>query len=144
MTDGKSVLRALIGLEAWGARIGDGGYLSIEFGPENKIERSRFPRGEFSIWIPGAPWRIEFDGSILVGSGQEDLETTKVNFINGDRIEDIKIDELSLIVDIEWRSGRTLQVFCENIDSSTIEFFLPNCVYSLESDGSLACEISTC
>jgi hypothetical protein len=140
MTDQESVLRTLIGLEAWGARIGDGGYLSIEFGPVDTNERNRFPRGEFSIWIPGAPWRIEFDGSILVGSGQEGLETAKVLFINGDKITDIKIDRSSLIVDVEWRSGRTLRVFCENTDSSTIEFFLPHCVYSLEKDGSLACE----
>ena len=57
-----------VGQTAWGAAIGHGSYLTVEFGDPLPPERSDGrPHGRWHLWVADAAWRIE-GADLLVAS----------------------------------------------------------------------------
>lgn len=112
----------------------------IDFGKPVRRSVSKHIQGEFSFWIPGAPWRLECDGQIIAGSGQDELPPDTLECLIGDRVQEIIARPPHFDVSIIWYSGKTLRVFCENADFSVIDFFLPHIVYSLDSSGKITAD----
>lgn len=89
----RTILSPILGKKAWGAVLGVGSFLTIEFG--NPIKReisSNRLQGEWNLWLYGCGWRLEQGETILVGSeGQREKIRSVVEIINGRRLLDIKI-----------------------------------------------------
>jgi hypothetical protein len=134
------VIKEICGKRAWRARKGVGTYVLIEFG--EKQVRGTEESGEYSIWIRGAPWRLDEDGKILAGSGQEELSTASIDCLNGDFITSIRAEPPYFDIVLGWQSGRRLHVFCENEEPSwsTLIFFTPVGTYGFGSSGKISFE----
>lgn len=133
MTEFENVLAQFSGRIAWNARIGVGTHVLVEFG--QRVMDSEKVQGEYSLWITGAPWRLEQGNKIIAGSGQDDLHSETLECLNGDQIEKITAHRPYFDASIVWRSGKRLRVFCENTDFDTIVFFTPEKTYSFDSTG---------
>ena len=138
MSDLRYKLSGLIGQDAWGVRIGIGTHLLLEFGAIREIEDGKI--GDFSVWVPGAPWRLDDASKIIAGSGQDDLSIDSVQVLNGDKITDIVIEETYFEVKILWESGLRLSVMSENSDEDTIVFFVCDEVFVVDGTGQLITE----
>lgn len=68
----KEFIRPLLGQRAWGARLGIGSFLTIEFGSVANLAE-RHLHGEWHLWVYGCKWRIT-EGDTLVGSSEHDRE----------------------------------------------------------------------
>lgn len=136
----EEALSQFTGLKAWNARIGIGTHVLVDFGKPVCIPDSADIQGEFFFWITGAPWRLEYDGEILAGSGQDELPTDTLECLNGDRISEIIAKDPYFDILIIWESGKLLRVFSENTDFDTIVFFLPGVTYGLDSTGEIDVE----
>jgi hypothetical protein len=135
-------LQKMYGLEAWGVRKGIGTHVTIEFG--RRREGEPHPIGEYSLWISGAPWRLEKDGRMLSGSGQDTLSTYDLECLNGDRVLAVQTAPPYFDFVVVWESGRKLSVFCENPDPEvdTLVFIVVHGSYSLGSSGSITYEVT--
>jgi hypothetical protein len=126
--------------DAWGARVGHGTHVSIEFGPSTSVGPRGQLRGEFGVWIPGSPWRLMKGGIILAGSGQEVFAHDTLGLLNGDRIRTLRILPNSYDIVLEWASGALLNVFNEyGVSNNLIVFYKQQC-FSVSSTGAIAME----
>jgi hypothetical protein len=135
-------IQKLYGQEAWGARKGTGTHIQIEFGSQRQGEP--YPFGEYSLWVSGAPWRLERNGRIASGSGQDDLSTNDLACLNSDRVLAVEAEAPYFDVIIFWASGYKLSIFCENkrSDLDTLVYYVPHGAYGLDSSGSVSYEKS--
>src|SRR5258708_17219662 len=96
------LLQSLTGREAWGAKVGVGSFLLLEFGHPVTVPMKTvdpFVKGAWHLWLYEAAWRIEVGGALRAGSGdtserKEQLEEA-VKVLDGLRLEAISIAPLS-------------------------------------------------
>lgn len=69
LADLEQEARRLVGLPTWGGSVGHGSLLIIEFG-EVRTSSTGGRRGEFYLWIYGAPWTIREHGVPIANSEQ--------------------------------------------------------------------------
>lgn len=77
MTDGGSAIdaiqehvRPLIGQRAWGAAVGYGSFVTVEFGRPTATDRGR-THGEWHLWVYCCAWRLEH-GERIVAASEDD------------------------------------------------------------------------
>jgi hypothetical protein len=105
----------LIGLRTWGAEIGVGTHLTLELG-DKWTSRQNKSRGDWSIWVAGVPWRIISAGSLIVGSGSDDLKTARNETLNKQILENILIEHPAYGAIFEFSGGVKLEVFIDTGD----------------------------
>jgi hypothetical protein len=128
--------------DAWGARVGHGTHVLIDFGPSTSVGPREQLRGEFGIWIPGSPWRLMKEGIILAGSGQDVFASDTLGQLNGDRIKTFRILPDSFDVVLEWASGSLLYVFNEYCSDDHLVVFYKQQCFSISSTGGIMIEFN--
>jgi hypothetical protein len=62
----------LTGQRAWGVALGQGSFLTMEFGkPVQPAKASEAIHGEWHLWLYGCAWRVEENGRVIVSSEDE-------------------------------------------------------------------------
>lgn len=74
----KDHLQPLLGQTAWGVRLGEGTFITMEFGSKNIKKQSRRPHGEWHLWVYFCAWRLEDEENVLVASedSREQMDAT--------------------------------------------------------------------
>lgn len=125
----RKILYPILGKKAWGAAIGVGSFLTIEFGgPIQKEVKSDRLHGEWNVWLYGCGWRIEQGDTILVGSeDQSEKIASVIEVINGLRLLDVTLNgpayDTIFIFENDVRIS-TFQIYTEEMESWY--FYLPD------------------
>lgn len=92
--------QGLIGKPAWGVALGDGSFLTLEFGEVLQDEPNRKLHGSGHLWVYCCAWRIETPDDVLAYSeddrsrltnivhvlNDKSLESVEINFPHGDTL----------------------------------------------------------
>ena len=109
----------LRGLPTWGAMIGVGSFLTIEFGG---IRRSSVgqARGDFSLWIYGARWTIREHGEVFgdstMGHQEMSLAARRLN-----RLPVETVDIAPESVTLRLRLGSEIELVAEPLGDPDME-----------------------
>ncbi len=112
----ENILTSVYGKEAWGADLGYGSFLTVEFGQPVKTDpKSSRKYGEWNLWLYGCAWRIEQTGSVLAGceDEREDIKAV-VGILNGKKL--VKIEFGPVAFDTVFR-------FEDNLDIRTFQIY---------------------
>lgn len=121
-------LAAAVGSTAWGAALGVGSFLTVEFGPERAVQDPKQRcHGAFHLWVYCSAWRIETATAIIASSEdpRERLEAT-VRHLDGRTLSGIRIERPSLSASFTFDDGtvlRTFSIFSEEYEHWM--FYLP-------------------
>jgi|SRR5882762_6011271 len=102
----------LIGRPPWGVRLGEGSFLTMEFGKPEANQSNGIVHGEWHLWLYMCMWRIETKEKVLAGSEDDRtsikllLETLDFGATQG---ADINLPSLDL--SIRFSSGVSLTTF---------------------------------
>src|SRR3954447_11288960 len=68
-------MKGLIGQTAWGVRLGEGSFITLEFGKSMPPNPEGHTHGEWHLWVCCCAWRLERLDQVIVGSddGRDDL-----------------------------------------------------------------------
>src|SRR5438045_3671110 len=65
----QAIIAPLLGRKVWGAALGMGSFVTLEFGAARPPERPRARiHGEWHVWIYCTAWRLEQDDVIIAAS----------------------------------------------------------------------------
>jgi hypothetical protein len=68
----RAKMQGLPGQKAWGVALGEGSFLTIEFGkPVQPARVGEAVHGEWHLWLYGCAWRIEQNARVIVSSEDE-------------------------------------------------------------------------
>ena len=102
-------LTAAYGLTAWGTKLGQGSFLTLELG---EPVTPGGERGRYHLWIYLAAWRIEDETDVLAGSEDDhDGLAGKVTVLDGRRLASISVEHPSLSTRFEFEGGLVLITF---------------------------------
>ncbi len=123
----KARLATAIGQTVWGAALGVGSFVTLEFGRSVEDSRGKV-HGEFHLWIYCTAWRIESMEKVIASSedAREELQTL-VPQLNGKLLSGIDIDPISLSAIFSFVDGTALRTF--SVFSKEYEhwmFYLPD------------------
>ncbi len=113
LNDIQAIIRPLLGQEAWGVALGEGSFITLEFGARRPTTRARErPHGEWHLWVYCCAWRL--DGNDAVIAASEDMRTTleaAVQRLNGLALRAVDIRRPALETTLTFDNGITLQLF---------------------------------
>jgi hypothetical protein len=124
-----SILAQLIGKKTWGARLGEGSFLTVEFGAElpTTTPKGR-PHGEWHLWVYCSAWRLDRAGAILAASEDDrDSLDSAVKVIDGRSVTAVSVSGASHDITLHFDDALALQTFA--IYSKDYEhwmLYLPN------------------
>jgi hypothetical protein len=102
----------LLGQEPWDVRLGEGSFLTMEFGRPEANPAGDIVHGEWHLWLYMCMWRIETRDAVLAGSEDDSAATKK---LLGDlpfgSVQAIDIVRPSLDLSIQFGSGVKLLTF---------------------------------
>ena len=102
----------LIGKAPWDARLGEGSFLTMEFGKPEANPTGHVTHGEWHLWLYMCMWRIETQEEILAGSEDDRSRIRKLlENLDLNTIKDIRVARPSLDLWIEFTSGVKLLTF---------------------------------
>lgn len=102
----------MLGLTTWGAKSGVGTHLTLELGGTRVTGRGH-KRGQWSIWIAGAPWRIIHDGRLVVGSGCDTIDPQRLEILNAQVLIRLDLQEPAFGAAFEFSNQLLLEVFLD-------------------------------
>ena len=124
------LLNELIGLNAWGAKIGHGSFLTIDFGMPVKKELIENEIGEWHLWVYLCSWRIEKNDLFVAGcEDSREKMTYAVKQINGSKLLSFTVSSTSLDAVLAFDNGLFLKLFSiysEEKDSNHWLLYMPN------------------
>jgi len=133
----------LVGLTSWGAKIGIGTFLTLELG-EKYLTKRKHPRGEWSIWVAGVPWRIVSGGLSVVDWECQSLNTEQVKILNGKVLESILFEKQLSHITFKFSDEIVLEVAIEiPDDDSELVLMSKEDTYFLNGDGEIGHEQTT-
>jgi hypothetical protein len=108
----------LIGKAPWDVRLGEGSFLTMEFGKPEANPTSHVTHGEWHLWLYMCMWRIETQEAVLAGSEDDRSRIKKLlENLAFKTIEDIRVARPSLDLSIEFTSGVKLFTFADTTRS---------------------------
>ncbi len=119
-TEVSNRLAGLVGLRAWGAALGIGSFLTLEFGdplptlPSARTANRKSPRqhGAWHLWLYCCAWRIDEPAGIVAASEDaRDGLLAAVGRLDGATVVAVNIDSQGCALQIEFDAGLTLTTF---------------------------------
>jgi|SRR5690349_1549933 hypothetical protein len=134
----ESLFRPVIGQKAWGASIGWGSFVTIEFGSKHLFNHHY--HGEWHLWLYQCDWQL-YSGQRLLANSESKKRIMQVaaENINGTALERASFDERKMAS--EFRFGEELRLVCQPYADATPDeeswiLFLPDQqVVSLRKSG---------
>lgn len=107
------VLAPVVEQRAWGATVGVGSFITVEFGEPLPITKTRQrAHGEWNLWVTYCAWRIEQGQEVLAGS-EDPRPTLKlaVQQINGLALLQVAIRAPALEATFTFEKETVLRLF---------------------------------
>lgn len=116
MQELEAIVRPLLGVPGWDAKIGYGSFLTIEFGDPVEIGRGRdgapLISGRWHLWIYGSAWRVETSEAVLGASeDSRDRMDAAATSLNGRSIVAVEVSPPSLETTFRFDGDHLLRVF---------------------------------
>jgi hypothetical protein len=108
----RRIFSELIGRPPWGVRLGEGSFLTMEFGKPEANQSGGLVHGEWHLWLYMCMWRIETKEKVLVGS--EDDRTSIRSLLETVPFDATRVANItppSLDLSLEFNSGVSLVTF---------------------------------
>lgn len=85
-------LTPILGKKSWGAALGHGSFITIEFGESMSSNRQQRYRGEWHLWVYCCVWYLEKNGEFLVASedSRSKLETA-IQYLDNRVLNSVKL-----------------------------------------------------
>ncbi len=130
---------SLVGECPWQVMLGHGTMATLDFGePAQPIAQGRVARGTCHLWISGAGWRVETEGSLDAGSRDTGSSmATALRRLQDRRIGRILLPAASLDLVIEFEGGLALRTFRCSTEEDAWRFYSPSGSLYLEPNGAL-------
>lgn len=126
----EGLLLPLIGLRAWGSTLGQGSFLTIEFGDALPVDAiTNAQHGEWHLWVYNASWRIERNNEILIASEDNRQEIKKViGILDGLSLEHVHVLISGIDTIFEFTNSIILRVIPLNVrdDIDYWILYMPN------------------
>lgn len=107
----RELLVALVGQKAWGANLGIGSFLRLNFGPVAHFPDGH-PRGEWFLWTYMCSWRLDANHQILVGSEDARQKIRGViQMMNDKAVQAVELRVPSLELTVKFEGNLTLNLF---------------------------------
>jgi hypothetical protein len=86
-----SLLRPLIGQKAWGASVGWGSFVTIEFGSK-RLHHRHYP-GDWHLWLYQCEWDLSSNGRLLAHSeSKKKVMQLAIDNLNGAELKSFSFD----------------------------------------------------
>ena len=124
----KNLFEPLIGQKAWGASLGWGSFVTIEFGSK-RLFHGHY-HGEWHLWLYMCEWKLNSNGRLLADSeSKKKVMQVAIENLNGTELTGLSFNSQDRTT--EFTFNRTLHLGCKPYpDSSPKEecwvLFLPN------------------
>ena len=108
-----NALDRLVGQRSWGIKLGEGSFLTFEFGREMAAAQNLKSHGEWHLWLYMCQWRIETTEKALTGSA-DDRQSIE-SALNGSKFGIVRsaVAEAPLLdLTLNFDSGKRLRTFC--------------------------------
>jgi hypothetical protein len=106
-----ALLAPLVGIPAWGCKLGVGSFVTLEFGPAQPATGEAI-HGTWHLWLYGCAWRLEHDQDVLAGSDDErDVMEVAINALDGLVLQEIRVRAPALDATWTFENGYQLQLF---------------------------------
>jgi hypothetical protein len=108
----QEIISPLIGLRAWGVNLGQGSFITLEFGSAlPPDEHTKVHHGEWHFWIYNSSWRLEDEEKVLVGSEDSRQEIIKtISVLEGLILENISFSTPGPDTVLEFENSIRLKV----------------------------------
>lgn len=107
----QALLAPLVGLPAWGCKLGVGSFVTLEFGPPQP-GTGGVVHGSWHLWLYGCAWRIEHDQDTLAGSDDErHVMADAIKVLDGLILQEIGVRAPALDATWTFANGYQLQLF---------------------------------
>lgn len=106
-------INPLLGQQAWGAALGVGSFITLEFGASRPPVNERgSTHGEWHLWVYCCAWRLEGSGEVLAASedARPQLEAA-IQHLNGLAIRTVEVQPPALETTITFDGGIVLRLF---------------------------------
>lgn len=116
-------LAGAYGLTTWGAELGHGSFITVEFGERQPGE----DHGLYHLWVYMAPWRLE-DADKMLAASEDDRDelAKKIPMLNGLALTAIAVEHPSLSTRFEFDGGLVLTTFSDSRTDEHWMFFRPD------------------
>lgn len=112
----------LVSLPVWGAAIGVGSFLTVEFGGARTSSVGQI-RGALSLWVYGAQWAIREGGAVIADSQQDRAPMAEAaNRLNDRRVQELVIDPVALTLHL--RLTEEIELIVTPLDDPEMEEWL--------------------
>ncbi|MGA7219899.1 MAG: hypothetical protein WBX38_16385 [Candidatus Sulfotelmatobacter sp.] len=102
------LFRPLIGQKAWGASVGHGSFVTIEFGPR-RLDHHHY-HGEWHLWLYLCDWELRSKNRLLAHSeSKRKLMQLAVDNLNGLELRDIRFDSHRMATEFAFDNNLLLQ-----------------------------------
>jgi len=110
----RRILERIVGMRPWGAEIGYGSTLTLEFGnPVSTPERKT--HGEWRFWTYCAAWHIDQADIILAASDDEEPHLqTAVKILVEKELKQVEVAPNRVDIVLRFESGLSLKTFAVN------------------------------
>ena len=112
----RALASPMLGLQAWGASLGYGSFITIEFGDPS--EKQGHIYGDWHFWAYGCVWRLEEPGTVLAASEDErEVLVQAVKHLDGLTLQRIEIHPPALDTTLVFEGDVVLRLFSIYTDS---------------------------
>jgi hypothetical protein len=99
-----TLLRPLIGQKAWGASVGWGSFVTIEFG--RKRLYNRHYHGDWHLWLYQCDWDLSSNGRLLAHSeSKKKVMQLAIDNLNGAELKSFSFDSQQMITGFSFEHG---------------------------------------
>jgi hypothetical protein len=111
--DIQNIISPLLGKRVWGADLGFGSFVTLEFGTPLAIEKSpKRPRGEWHLWVMYCAWRLESRTEVMAGSEDPRFKLKEaVRQMDGLALRSVTITAPALETSLTFDEGVVLHLF---------------------------------
>jgi hypothetical protein len=131
-------MRDILGQKAWGVTIGQGSFVTIEFGqpaPPAKINGAI--HGEWHLWLYGCAWRLEQEERIITASEDNRSKiVAAIQCIEGQALQTFELQTPALDAVVTFEGNIVLRLFSNNTeDMDSWMLFTPEKVITVGPAG---------
>jgi hypothetical protein len=125
------------GKKAWGASIGWGSFVTIEFGPKRLFNHHY--HGDWHLWLYMCEWQLYSRRRLLADSeSKKHIMQVATDNLNGEPLTHVSFDSQQMTT--EFTFGQDLRLVCKPYTDATEDdecwmLFLPDQVVSLRKSG---------
>lgn len=110
----KARVAPLLGRKVWGASLGVGSFVTLEFGEQRlpPIGKQQRPHGEWHLWVYCCAWRLEKGNEVTAGSEDpRDHLTTVIKQLDGLTLRSLEVLGPGLDSVFSFENDVTLRLF---------------------------------